>query len=561
MDTQSAKQNTNQNAQNPQSKNPQSQNSQFKKPIIVSMIGAVVIIAGSVFWYIGSISVPPLVFASVTTGTVTQELESTGMVKAAQNVDLSFQRAGRIISVNAQVGDEVTQGQTLAVLDSSDVQAQLAQAEANVLAQQANLANLQQGARPEQIQIQETAVSAAQTTLQQDQKTLVSQINNAYIAADDAVHTQADQFFNNPHTSNPTLNLQLNDSSLTYTLQSARLSLESIFTSWNTSIVASGAGNAGGNATSTAASTASATSLVSLADQSETNLNAVVSFLDQLAQAINGLTPNANLSQTMIAGYKASIAGARTEATGSLDALVGSEASYKAGQSALTEAQNELTLDQAGTGTSNNIQAQEAMVTQAQAAVQNLNVELGQDIITAPFSGEITVQNAKIGQIASPGMTVMTLNSGAQFQIESYVPETNVSQIAVGDQASVTLDAYGDSVNFPAQVILIDPAETIIGNIPSSKVTLQFSQNDPRIEAGMTANVSINVSPLSTVSKLAVPTQSIIETGNEDYVLVENKNEKRLTLQPIEIGTQGDNSLTQVLSGLTAGEQIVDFGK
>ena len=72
------------------------------------------------------------------------------------NVDLrqaalAFNDDGRIAAVLAQEGDRVHQGQTLARLDTSRLKPQVAQAEAQVAAQQAVVDRLHHGSRPEEI--------------------------------------------------------------------------------------------------------------------------------------------------------------------------------------------------------------------------------------------------------------------------------------------------------------------------------------------------------------------------------------------------------------------------
>ena len=56
------------------------------------------------------------------------------------------------------------------------------------------------------------------------------------------------------------------------------------------------------------------------------------------------------------------------------------------------------------------------------------------------------------------------------------MPEADIAKVAIGDLASSTLDAYGSYVDFPAQVTMIDPAETVIEGVPTYKVTLVSSR-------------------------------------------------------------------------------------
>ena len=79
-----------------------------------------------------------------------QQLALYGNMDLRQ-VALAFNNSERIAAVLAQEGDHVHQGQTLARLDTSRLQPQVAQAEAQVAAQRQVVLRLHNGSRPEEI--------------------------------------------------------------------------------------------------------------------------------------------------------------------------------------------------------------------------------------------------------------------------------------------------------------------------------------------------------------------------------------------------------------------------
>jgi HlyD family secretion protein len=68
-----------------------------------------------------------------------------------REVDLAFNDSQRVVSVLVREGDTVRKGQVLAQLDTSRLQPQLAQAQAQAAAQRAVVARLHHGSRPEEI--------------------------------------------------------------------------------------------------------------------------------------------------------------------------------------------------------------------------------------------------------------------------------------------------------------------------------------------------------------------------------------------------------------------------
>src|SRR5919108_1684814 len=80
----------------------------------------------------------------------TKELVLHGNVDLRQ-VELAFNNSERIAAVMAQEGDHVRRGQVLARLDTSRLEPQLAQVEAQAAAQKQVVRRLRTGSRPEEI--------------------------------------------------------------------------------------------------------------------------------------------------------------------------------------------------------------------------------------------------------------------------------------------------------------------------------------------------------------------------------------------------------------------------
>ena len=161
--------------------------------------------------------------------------------------------------------------------------------------------------------------------------------------------------------------------------------------------------------------------------------------------------------------------------------------------------------------------------------------------------------DAKVGEIASSNVSLISIMSSGIFEIESYVPEVNITRIQLGDEAGVTLDAYGENILFNAKVISIDPAETIRDGVATYKVKLQFSQKDERIKSGMTANVSIVV--FNKPNTIVLPGGVIFEKDGKKFVQVKNK--EGISDQEVLTGNMSSLGQTEVVSGLSDGEVII----
>jgi len=116
-------------------------------------------------------------------------------VRPMGSVDLSFPLLGRITSVEIEVGDTVTAGQTIATLDTTIIEARIAEAEARVVAAETQVRYLQRvgvGNAYEQIEAAQADVDRAQAVVDQlnaqlAQATLTTPISGTVITVDTAL--------------------------------------------------------------------------------------------------------------------------------------------------------------------------------------------------------------------------------------------------------------------------------------------------------------------------------------------------------------------------------------
>lgn len=491
-----------------------------RRPWVTSIIVIVVFVVGySVYKNVTEI--PVVNYATVEKGTVSQIVSVTGKVKPAQDVNLSFEKGGRVVAVYRDVGDHVYAGEPLAAVSSADISAQLEGAKATVKVEQAKLDELKSGTRSEDIYVSQVDVDSATSDV-------INDIKNGYVNADDAIRNKVDQLMSNPKSTNPQLNFILSDSQLKSDIESGRLQMESMLISWNSSI----------------SKISTVGDVIPYSTEAKNNLKAVQLYLDKIALAVNGLSASSALTQTTIDGYKSAIVLARTNTTTALSALTSASES-------LISSRSKLALKQAGS-VPEKISAQEAALEVARANVSNFESQLAKTVIYSPISGIVTKQDSKIGEIASPSVALISVISDAQYEIEANVPEADISKINKGNKAEVTLDAYGSDVIFMATLSTINPAETIIDGVATYKTTLSFDKSDSRIKSGMTANTDIfgaKKENVLFVQGRAITTKDKIKTVK----LIEGEETREVV---VTTGLRGSNGDVEILSGLKEGDRI-----
>ncbi|HEY4517538.1 MAG TPA: efflux RND transporter periplasmic adaptor subunit [Candidatus Paceibacterota bacterium] len=468
-------------------------------------------------------------------GEFIQQVSVSGKVVAAESVDLAFSQAGRVSAVYAKVGDIVPAGTILASIENGDARAEIFQKEAAFSAASAKLKSLKSGTRPEQIAVTQSSVASAEATLAQANQALVDTIRNAYTQSDDAVRRRVDQFMSNPQSSSPQLNFIVSNQ-LKLDVEWGRFLAESMLSGWKTSVDSLNV--------SSDLETSRATAIQ--------NLDRMRSFLEKVASALNAVSPSSTLSQTTIDGYRADVTTARTNVNTAVTSLTSAVTAQKNAVAALQTAKRNLELDQAG-AVEEDIEAQEAQVKIAEADLESARARFQKTLVVAPFTGIVTKMDAKVGGTASSNSSAISMISAGTLEIESFVPEINAPLIKVGNDASATLDAYGEHVPFAARVISVDPAETVRDGVSTYRAILQFTERDARVKPGMTANILITTEKKENV--IAVPQGVVIRRDGKVFVRLQERGV--IIEREVTTGSVSSLGTVEIISGLLDGDSVL----
>jgi len=199
------------------------------KKIIYTL--GLIVVALAVVFYIRNSSEDMPVSIVVERADISQEVFVTGQVRPEQEVTLSFNKAGKIVDVLVDIGDQAHAGQILALMDQGDLPSQLLQSEAGIEVEQAKLDQLKRGTRSEEIAIKEAKVLSAKNAVEDAESNLVDTLRNAYIKSDDAVRNQADQLLSGATGASPSLNFQV-EGALSSKIATERVLVEQTLNKW-----------------------------------------------------------------------------------------------------------------------------------------------------------------------------------------------------------------------------------------------------------------------------------------------------------------------------------------
>jgi len=509
-------------------------------------IGAIVIIIILVIYYVnrGSSS-SNIEFSTAIIGNVQEKVSVTGKILAIDKADLAFEKGGVVTNISVKIGDRIQKGELVASLDNADTLASLASA-------QAKLDDMTRALRPEELQVEKSLVDSAQVALDNARTTALNASRDSYVQTQGALVNYIDTFFTNPQSANPTIKIAVQSSILQNTINQQRAGVSYSLGNWKNDIA---------NASST-------DGVDQLLLRSSANLSTIKSFADSLSSIVNYLNPgNSGLTQPIIDTYVSDMNMALSGLNQAITSVTNAKTALKQTQANFDEANSNFVLKNSGSS-AEAIRAQKATVDSLAATVTK-----GQ--IFSPLDGLVTKVEPSIGEFVSAGQVAFSVITDGIYKIEAYVPEADIAKVAIGDKASVTLDAYGSNTFFDATVTAIDPAETVIEGVSTYKVTLLFDKKDDRIRSGMTANTDIMTH--ESIGVIMIPTRAIINATSSQVtssqiinglpivsaqtVRILNQDGKTYKSVPVTVGLKGSDGLTEILSGVVAGQKVVTYVK
>ena len=225
-------------------------------------------------------------------------------------------------------------------------------------------------------------------------------------------------------------------------------------------------------------------------------------------------------------------------------------------------------------------------VNQSQAAVEEARDQVSKTIIRAPISGRITRLNVEegetviVGTMNNPGSLILTVSDLSVMEVVLEVDETDVPEIALGDSASVELDAFPDLV-FPGTVTEIGnsairpPSQAAgSGQTPTIDFEVVVTLEDPRAELRPDLSATAEVVTDTRANQLAIPIIALTlreedaadvgdngddagsRAANEAIEGVFIVRDGIAVFTPVTIGIAGQEYF-EVLSGLRAGDSVV----
>ena len=210
-----------------------------------------------------------------------------------------------------------------------------------------------------------------------------------------------------------------------------------------------------------------------------------------------------------------------------------------------TVAQRNSTLSQLEAG----MQSALSNVEQLDTVLENVDARGN---VIAPSSGTLVTMNATEGGFISNTMPVAVIDGVEQMKAVVQVSEALVPKLSAGDTANVSVSAANQS--FEAVIRSVERAANVQTRLYT--VTLTLPSGTDGLLAGMFADVTFHTDV--SENTIVVPTEAVLTRGETQYVFVVEDGAARYV--EVTAGLTG-NGVTEILTGLTAGQQLVTVGQ
>lgn len=191
----------------------------------------------------------------------------------------------------------------------------------------------------------------------------------------------------------------------------------------------------------------------------------------------------------------------------------------------------------------------------AQQMKNEVNAQYRYTNITAPISGTITAKYAEQGDMASPGMPLLTIESPSSLQAQVLVSEQNIALISNGMPVEVTLKTLNKTVS--GTVSEISKSAANAGGQYMVKINIH---NGSGLLPGMFVNVQFPFKNSGKINQdfqesMMIPKAALVENGQLTGVYVVS-SQSTAVLRWLKTGkTVGDR--VEILSGLNPKETYI----
>ena len=180
-----------------------------------------------------------------------------------------------------------------------------------------------------------------------------------------------------------------------------------------------------------------------------------------------------------------------------------------------------------------------------------VNAQFTYSNITAPFDGVVTSKMIETGDMANPGMPLITVEAPGNFEVMAMVPETEISKIKVNTEVKVNVKATNSILSGKVSEVSTSAKHT--GGQFLVKIVLD--KTNDKILSGMFVTVQFPIEKQSENTMVLIPKTALVHNGQLTGIYTVSQSNTAI-LRWLRLGREYGNQV-EVLSGLSANESYI----
>jgi multidrug resistance efflux pump len=521
-----------------------------KRSKIIAGVAAVAVVAAGTFLYLRAqnAKLPLVTLTAVTKGDLTKSLTITGDVKTSSNNVIYLSPTAKVVSVNVKVGQSVSKGDIMAVLDTSDFQNQLRQQQINLDNAKSTLAYMEGSSYPADKTSAQNAVKQAEIALDNAQNNYAAAQKNLTVIQeiDQNAIEQAQIALDTAKTNYSTA--QQNLDKLEKQLSDANDALSSAQTAYDKALSDF---NLDPNPDTQKALDDATTALAAAKTAQAAAQNIYDSGIDQAKLAVSSADNAVKSAEINLdnAKIKADSDYAAAEKT-----VSDADNAVRSAEVALSNAKNAASLT--ASSDRERIANQKAQIALLNAAIENLNSKIELGNLRANIDGVVTKVDAVAGQYPATGDQIV-VHGTAQYIVDLQVSQYDSVNITTGQKANIAI--HGVSKQYEGTVIeigqLAERSMTSTDTDPKIEIKILIDNPDANVVVGYQADADIILNEKKDalqVSFEAIQTEQ--GTGKKFVYAVDSSNIVKKTY--VETGLETDYNV-EITGGLTEGQKCI----
>lgn len=219
----------------------------------------------------------------------------------------------------------------------------------------------------------------------------------------------------------------------------------------------------------------------------------------------------------------------------SQNSWLAAEAKYKNQQAEISRAQ--ISLNNAWLSY---VESRSTVTSPSSGIINSLTIAKGMQL-GASLTSTGSRTNQRVAAILSEGNPLASFN----------VSEIDISRIAVGQKATITIDALIDK-SFTGKVVSVDRVGSVTSGVTNYPVIIEFDTSSEQILPNMSASANIIIESKNDI--LIAPLSAVQAEADQSTVRILRNDIEQVI--PVEVGISSDSQI-EIVSGLSEGELII----